>query len=263
VSFEQQRIWITGASSGIGEALARQLAAQGASLILSARRDQELTRVKNECRNPERHIAVSLDMKQPDQIVARVEEIESEFGPIDVLINCAGVSQRSTSEETTAEVEREIMEINYFGTINITKAVLKFMRKRGHGQVVTVSSVSGKIGSPGRTSYCASKHAILGYMDALRAEVKKHGIDIAVIMPGYVQSNLAINARLGDGSQFGATDRLIANGMNVEQFATRMIKAIKQKRKETVIAKGISLAGYYLHRLSPNLYHKLLPNFTG
>ena len=164
-------IWLTGASSGIGEALAYALASRGALLALSARRKGELEIVQSKCVNSNEHLVLPLDMLQPDSFAAAVESVHSRFGRIDVLIHCAGISQRGTAVDTELKVDRHLIELNYLGPVALTKQVLPSMLNRGDGQIVVISSLLGKFAMPKRAAYSASKHALHGFFDALRAEV--------------------------------------------------------------------------------------------
>lgn len=262
MTFEGKTIWITGASSGIGETLAKRLATLGAKLILSARNKSQLERVLAECDHPQRHMLQVLDLTQSNDFPSIVTHIEENFSSIDMLINNGGVSQRGSAMSTEQKVERLIMEVNYFGTIALTKAVLTSMKIRNQGRILTIGSVNGKIGSPHRATYSASKHAIMGFMDSLRIELSTTNIHIATVLPGFVQTNIASNALTSTGQPFDKTDEVIRNGMELEIFTDRLIKAIKQKKQETVVAKGISLIGYWAHKISPNLYHHLVPRFS-
>src|SRR6266850_1021844 len=198
-------IWLTGASSGIGEAVAYELAKKGSKLILSARRKDELERVKGNCfPKSQAHIRIlPLDLAEPSTLPILVEAAIQVFGHVDVLINNAGIGQRSLAKETVLEVDRKIMEVDYFGTVSLTKLLLPHFLKRKSGHFVTVSSVMGKIGTPHRSGYAAAKHALHGFFDSLRAEVWKENKNILVtlICPGWVKTQVTINALTGDGSK--------------------------------------------------------------
>ncbi|MFI5164805.1 MAG: SDR family NAD(P)-dependent oxidoreductase, partial [Bacteroidia bacterium] len=174
--FEGKVVWITGASSGLGEALAIEFAKQKAKLILSARRQSELERVKKDCVKfiPESNVFIlPLDVTELSHANSQVEKVIQKFGRIDILVNNAGVAQRSFAGDTPIDVERKIMEINYFGATILTKEVLQRMRKQQNGNIIALSSVMGKMGFPGRSSYSAAKHALHGYFESLRIEEKK------------------------------------------------------------------------------------------
>jgi len=252
--FQGKVVWITGASSGIGEELAYQLSRQGAKLILSARRAGELERVKCGCDTGNVHSALPLDLTNIDAIPGVVEKAKRLYGRIDILINNGGVSQRGLSIETPLEVERALFEVDYFGTTAITKALLPHFIDQGCGHLVNIASVAGKVAPPFRTSYAGAKHAMLGYMDALRCEVDQYGIAVTNICPGFVKTNVSKNAMDANGVPFAKNDEDIANGMAVETCVALMVKAIAAKRKEVIIAEGLALYAYHLRRLLPNTF---------
>ncbi|MFN3586221.1 MAG: SDR family NAD(P)-dependent oxidoreductase, partial [Moraxellaceae bacterium] len=181
--YQDKVVWITGASSGIGEALAREFAAAGARLVLSARRETELERVRASCARPEAHIVLPLDMTESAVLPVHVNTVLERCGHIDVLVNNAGISQRSLVKDTTLDVDRRIMEVDFFGPVALMKAVLPHMLARRSGQLVAVSSVVGLVATPWRSAYAAAKHAIVGFCDALRAEVHDDGVQVAVLFP--------------------------------------------------------------------------------
>ena len=171
MKFKDQVVWITGASSGIGEATARAFATEGARLVLSSRRAAELERVRAGCARPNDHVIAPFDLTRSDSFPGVVNDIVQRCGPIDILINNGGLSQRALALDATPEVERTLMEVDYFAPVALTKAVLPAMRARRNGHVVVISSVMGYVGTPGRSTYAAAKHALHGYFDSLRAEV--------------------------------------------------------------------------------------------
>ncbi|MBK8169211.1 MAG: SDR family oxidoreductase [Sandaracinaceae bacterium] len=252
-----ETIWITGATSGIGEALAYELSEKGARLILSARRSDSLEHVRSRCAHPERHRVLPLDLSQPDTLIAAAREALA-WGPIDVLVNNGGVSQRSLAKDTALVVDRTLMETNFFGTVALTKAVLPSMIARKRGQIVVVSSLVGKFGTPLRSSYAASKHALHGFFDALRAELNDEGITVTIICPGFIKTNVSINALTGDGTAQGKVDRSLKNGgMSAEECAKRMVLAIQRSASEVIIA-GREGLGVYLKRYAPAVFEKAI-----
>lgn len=251
-------VWITGASSGIGEALALALSRKGARLVLSARRAEQLERVRERCQQPQRHTVVTLDMSDGATLEAALTAVKR-LGTVDVLVNNAGISQRSMARETGIDVVRNLMEVNFFAQVVLTQGVLPGMVAQRRGIIANLASVAGKIGNPRRSGYCASKHALVGYMDALRAELKDTGVTVCTVCPGFVQTNISVNALTADGSQHKHMESDIAGGIPVGQFADRMIAAIEAERAETVITGGGKVAvGYWAHRLSPNFYHWMI-----
>ncbi|MEX2310583.1 MAG: SDR family oxidoreductase [Pirellulales bacterium] len=249
--------WVTGASSGIGAALANALAAKGAAVVLSARREELLRQVQAGCAQPERHLVLPLDMLRSESFEPAVQAVLNRFGRVDVLIHCAGISQRGRAVETQLSVDRHIMELNYFGPVALTKHVLPSMLARGAGQIVVVSSLLGKFGAPERSAYCASKHALHGFFDALRAEVHARGILITVVCPGFVCTNASVNALTGDGTPHGRMDRDLRRGLTAEECAGRIVAAIERGRREAYIGRKERL-GVYFSRFAPGLFSRFI-----
>ena len=226
--YKDKVVWITGASSGIGEHLAYALAEQGARLALSSRNEKELQRVANNCRGQADLLLLPLDVADFERIGPVSRQLMDHFGRIDVLINNAGISQRAPVVETTLDVDRKIMDVNFIGTVAVTKSVLPDMLRQGSGQIVAISSVMGKIGTPWRSAYAASKHALHGFFDSLRAEVENEGVKITIICPGYVKTNVTINALKGDGSQNKVMAETTSKGLHPAHFAQRALRVIAQ-----------------------------------
>lgn len=252
-------VWITGASDGIGKELAIQMAKEGAKIILTARNEEKLTEVKNSLAGEE-HWVFPMDLMKTNEIPQAVNEILSLTGKVDILINNAGISQRSLAEETSLEVDRKIMELDHFAVVTLTKSLLPQFIKQKSGHIVTISSVAGKFGVPMRTAYSAAKHAVIGFMDALRGEIHKYNINVLVVTPGSVKTNISVNALEGDGKKHNKVDPLIENGMPVEECAKRIIKGIKKNKPELLIAQGKTKLGVYLRRFWPNLLFKMIRN---
>ncbi|MDC1030343.1 SDR family NAD(P)-dependent oxidoreductase, partial [Flavobacteriaceae bacterium] len=186
-------IWITGASSGIGEELAKQYAKRGSKLILSARRKAELERVRNSCLNSNNIKIVPLDLTDFSDLPNKVEEAKQCFGTIDLLVNNGGVSQRSLIMDTNFDVYKQLVDINYLGTVALSKALLPHFIERQQGHFAVVTSVMGKYGSPFRSGYAGAKHALHGFFDVLRMEHQKDNISVSLLCPGFVQTNVTIN----------------------------------------------------------------------
>lgn len=247
-------IWITGASSGIGEALAYELAKQEARLVLSARNESELKRVAAATGLGERDVFVlPLDLEQPDAMQGKAAQVLNHFGRIDILINNGGLSQRSLAKDTAWQVDQKLLMVNTIGTIALTKAVLPYFLRQKQGHFVTVTSLVGKFGSPMRSGYSAAKHALHGFFDSLRAEVEKDGVEVTLVCPGFVQTNVSINAVTGNGTAQNKMDDATAKGITAEYCAQQMIKAIKAKKREVIIAKGEKI-GVYLKRFLPGVF---------
>jgi len=250
MSLSNKVVWITGASSGIGEAMALQAAAEGANVILTARREKELQRVKGACKDPSQVAVLPLDLTAFDAEKA-AEQAAAFFGPVDVLVNNAGISQRSTVLETEMEVYRRIMELDFFACVALTKAVLPTMVARGGGQVVTVSSVVGYVGTPLRSGYAAAKHALHGFFDAARAELWKSGVQFTLVCPGFIKTNVSLNAITGDGGTHGLMDTGQATGMSAKDCAEKIWAAAAAGKEEAIIGK--ERAFVLLKRLFPSV----------
>lgn len=255
--YREKVIWITGASSGIGEGLAYEFARQGARLVLSARRADVLETVRQKCANADQHFVLPMDMTDTDSLAGRVEAVLTQCGRIDVLINNAGVSQRSLVKDTDLSVDRRIMEVDFFGPVALTKAVLPHMLARGSGQLVVVSSVVGLVATPYRSAYAAAKHAIAGFYDALRAEVHDSGLRVSVIYPGFVRSNVSLSALTGSGDAHGQLDGKQATAMSADDFARQAVSALAREENRIIIA-GKEKVAVWLGRLSPDLLARVI-----
>lgn len=258
--YQDKVVWITGASSGIGEALAHEFARQGAVLVLTARRVDVLENVRQKCARPERHTVLALDMTDSAALAPAVAQVIAKHGRIDVLINNAGISQRSLVKDTGIDVDRRIMEVDFFGPVALTKAVLPQMLKQGSGQLVAVSSVVGLVATPYRSAYAAAKHAILGFYDALRAEVHAAGIGVSVIFPGFVRTNVSLSALTADGSVHNQVDPAQETAMPAAVFARKAVAALERGEGRILIAGARERFGVLVGRLSPALLARLIRN---
>ncbi len=250
-------IWISGASSGIGEALALDMASRGALLVLSARRQDVLENVRARCANPEKHIVLPLDIRQPAQFPAAVEAVNERFGKLDIQIHCAGISQRATAVETDLKVDRHLIELNYLGPVALAKQVLPQMLARGDGQIVVISSLLGKFAIPLRSAYAGSKHALHGFFDALRAEIEPQGVSVTIVCPGFIRTNASFNALEGDGTAHNKMDPEIDRGLAPEVCARRIVRAIENRRSEVYIG-GKEVLGVYFSRFAPRLFRRFI-----
>ena len=253
--FKDTVSWISGASSGIGEALACALAGEGAIPVLSARREEELERVRARCLElgaPDA-LVLPLDVTDEAAMPPAVATVLERFGRIDTLINNAGISQRSLCVDTDMAVYRRLFEVDVIGQIALTKAVLPVMLTQESGHIAVMASVAGKVGAPYRTGYCAAKHAVMGFFDALRAEVAKRGVRVTTITPGYIRTAIAIHALLGDGRERGSTDREIANGMDVDRCAGVILEGFRKGKPEIAVGEGFEMHALWLKRLFPRL----------
>jgi dehydrogenase/reductase SDR family member 7B len=231
--------WITGASSGIGQALAKAFVADGAYAILSGRNMSELERVKDECAEPERCHILPFDTMDFAILPDRVSSAIAWRGGIDILVNNAGISQRSLAVDTDFSVYDRIIGVDLLAPIALTQLVLPHMIGRGSGQLIMISSVAGKAGVPMRTAYCAAKHGLIGYSDALRTEVAGQGVKVLVVAPGSVRTNVSRNALSADGSTRGASDAAIDNGIDPDEVAKLIWEAVASGKREIVIAEGM------------------------
>jgi len=250
-------VWITGASSGIGEAITYALDNKNCKLIISSRDVATLNKVRDNCIHKNNIRVLPMDLSEFDKMDQVVNEAYTFFDKIDILINNAGVSQRSLIVYTEFDVYKKLMDINYLGTLALTKALLPHFIKNKKGHFVTVTSIMGKFGSPYRSGYCGAKHALHGFFDVLRMEHEKDGIDVTLICPGFVQTNVAKNALTADGSKQVKDDDATQNGLPVSIFSRKMIRAIEHKKFEAYIGRG-ELKGIYMKRFFPKLLHKLV-----
>jgi short-subunit dehydrogenase len=262
MSFKGKAVWITGASSGIGEALAHEFSRNGARLIISSRRKEELERVKAACQalGAAAVEILPLDLAQVNTLPLTADAAIQIYGYIDILINNGGVSQRSLAKDTALEVDRRIFEINYFGTITLTKQLVPHFIARGTGHFVTVTSVTGKIGTPYRSSYAGSKHALHGFFDSLRAELWKENPNILVtlVTPGWTNTNLSLTALMGDGSAQGKKDETHEHGLTPTFVATEILQAIQSKKRELLVAGWKETMAIYVNRFLPGLFAKIV-----
>ncbi len=254
MKFNNKVIWITGASSGIGKGLAIELSKYNCKLILSSRRAETLETVKNSCHNPENIAILPFDLADHEYLKPVVQKAIQLFGRVDILINNGGISQRSLVIDTDISVDKKLMEVDYLGTVALSKALLPHFVETQSGHFVTVSSLMGKFSSPYRSGYCGAKHALHGFFDALRLEHDKDNIKVTMICPGFVNTDVAKNALTGDGSKQQTQDTATENGLSVEQFSKRMLKAIEKEKFEAYIGKK-EVLGVYLKRFFPKFLH--------
>ncbi|GIL15060.1 MAG: oxidoreductase [Chloroflexota bacterium] len=258
-NFQDRVVWLTGASSGIGEGAAYALAQQGAKLILSARRVEELERVKRNCAGASSRLAIlPLDVADLPAAPEKAKQARALFGRIDILINNAGVGFRGYVKDTEIAVQQRVMQVNYFGSIALTKATLPYMIEQQSGQIVVISSLAGKLPIPGYSAYCASKHALHGFFDSLRAEVYQYGIKVTIICPGFVQTRISENALLPDGSvRGGARTKGHRSAMTIEASAKHILYAIRAEKQEYAYG-GIEKFAVPIREFFPWLYARAL-----
>jgi len=248
-------VWITGASSGIGEALVYEYFKAGNKLIISARNRDELFRVKGNCQNSFNVHVLPFNLTETVTLQNKAEDAIKIFGKIDLLINSGGVSQRGLALETELKTEQQIMDTNFWGTVVLSKAVLPLMIQNGGGQIVVISSLVGKFGTKLRSVYSASKHALHGYFDSLRSEVYDKNIDITIVCPGFIKTNVSVNALTASGKNQGTMDDAQANGMSAKDCAAEIVKAVAAKKEEVYIG-GKETKAVLLKRFFPKIFSK-------
>ncbi len=255
MSFKDKSVWIIGASSGIGKAMAIDLAKAQAKIVLSSRNIEELKKVQDEClKFTDFCMCLKLDLEFNGDYSKEVLEVLSNYNRIDYLLLVGGVSQRSYAFETPGIIDRKLMEVNYFGNVNVTKAVLPTMIKQKSGHIVVVSSIAGKFGWPLRSSYSASKHALHGFFESLRAEQTLNNITVTMAVPGRVLTNISQNALLKDGSKHGKLDGGQEKGISAESCSKQIMAAIKNKRKEVLIG-GKEIYMVWIRKFLPFLFY--------
>ena len=249
-------VWITGASSGIGEEFVKQLSKQGVSgIILTARNKEKLdllaSTISIDC------LVLTTDLSVPFDTQSLVQKAIDKFGRIDILINNAGVSQRATALETNLEIDRKIMELNYFSVIHLSKEVMKVMLPLGGCMLVTMSSLSGLFGFSLRSAYSASKHALHGFFESVHAEYAKQGIHTLLVCPGRVNTPISLNALKGDGAAHGKIDEGQKNGVPVDVCVSKIIRAMKAEKHRLVIAQKERIL-LFIHKFIPTLFYKIV-----
>jgi len=261
-SFWQDKVvWITGASSGIGEQLAIEASHRGAKLVLSARRVMELERVRNECCLPaDRSLILPLDLEDYKSLAKAPAAVIERFGQVDILINNGGISQRSLVHETDIATYEKLMNVDFFGNIAISRAILPLMQARKFGRIVAISSVAGLIGVPLRSGYCAAKFALRGFYEALRAENAKHGICVTLVYPGFVKTQVSNNAVTGDGTKQGKMDEVIAAGIDPTYCAQKILSAVERGRIELTIAGSRERFAIFMHKHFPVAFSRSIGN---
>jgi short-subunit dehydrogenase len=258
MDFKDKIIWITGASSGIGEALACAFANEGAKLILSARRMEELERVKKKCNlGDDRCMILPLDLSETSEIDSLTKKVLEKFSRIDVLVNNGGISQRSLAKDSPLEIDRKIMEVNFFGQVAITKSVLPTMLKQKSGHIVVISSISGKFGFWLRTAYASSKHALHGFFESLRLETENEGIKILIAVPGKIKTDISLHAIKADGSAHNVMDKSQEEGMSADECAAIILGAMKNNKEEILIG-GREIKAVWIKRHFPKWFGRII-----
>jgi len=255
-SYHNKVVWITGASSGIGEALAKEFAQKGACLVLSARNVERLQALQASLPNAQQHVVCPLDLSDLSGIQETVAQVLAQTGRVDILVNNGGISQRSLVGETPLEVDRKIMEVNFFGAVGLTKALLPSLREV-KGQIVVISSISGKFGFFLRSAYAASKHALHGFFESLALVEKANGINVTMVCPGKIKTPISLSALNAQGERHNAMDQNQETGMPAEECARRIVRAASKNRPEVFIGKKEIIA-VYLKRYVPWLFRRII-----
>lgn len=251
--FKDKIAWITGASSGIGEAIAFALTEQGATVVASSSSKEKLEASKAKAPRPELFHIIPLDLGKADTIEPIAKQVLEQFGRIDILINNAGVSQRSLVLDTPIANDRKVMEIDYFGTIILTKAILPQMVRQGGGYILCTSSIVGVFGFPLRSAYSAAKHALHGFFESLRIEYYKQNIKVSIIIGGRINTAISMNAITGDGSAYGKLDDGQKNGISPEKAAQQTLRGMRRYKHEIRVG-GKELFMVTLKRRFPRLH---------
>ncbi len=250
-------IWITGASSGIGLALAQAYAHRGASVVLSARSADKLEEIRQSLTNPENHLVLPLDLMDSSNFAEKVAQVVAHYGKIDILINNGGVSQRGEAHATPLEIDRQIMEVNYFGAVALTKAVLPVMQKQQSGHIVAISSIAGKFGFYWRSAYSAAKHALQGFFESVLLEEAKNNIYVTLVFPGKINTPISMSAINEKGEAHGEMDHNQETGMSAELCAQKIIHAIDKKKREVLIGNK-EIWAVYIKRFCPWLFWRII-----
>lgn len=253
-------IWITGASSGIGEALAKAAVKEGAKVVISARREDKLVKLKESIES-EDILVLPMDIADFDSLQAKYENVIYKFGRVDILVNNAGISQRSLFAETDFSVMQKVMNVNYMGTAALTRIVVPGMIEQKSGYILALSSIAGKFSTPLRTIYSSAKMALQGLFDGLRAELYKHNVKVALVVPGFVKTEISLNAVEASGEKHGKMDPNQASGISAEAAAKTIINGIKKEKREIFMGLvpktriALFLAKYY-----PGVFAKIMRN---
>ncbi|CAH1793498.1 unnamed protein product [Owenia fusiformis] len=267
MSLQDKVVLITGASSGLGRACAHAFYAAGCKVILSARNVDALDKVKQDIMNStEAGKAIQkytpkvlkLDLSDIAHIPKFARQALNFYDRVDILVNNAGISYRGEAQSTTTDVDLQLLTVNYLGQVALTKALLPSMRQQGEGSIVAVSSVQGRIAIPYRSAYAASKHATQAFFDSLRAEVASKNINVLVVSPGYIKTNLSLNAVTADGTSYGAMDATTANGMEPEYVAKRIIDGTSRGLEEITLCPMMHKLAIILRAILPTVYFSIM-----
>ncbi|MGV3630755.1 MAG: SDR family oxidoreductase [Bacteroidota bacterium] len=256
-TFNDKICWVTGASSGIGQAICQALASRGATLILSARNTEALEKLKQQLPHSEKHMVLPLDLEHSGNFPGLAQQVVHAYGRLDFLFNNGGLSQRAEASKTPLEVDRRIMEINYFGNIALSKAVLPVFQQQKSGHIVVISSIAGKFGFFLRSAYSASKHALHGFYESLALEEEKNNIHVTIACPGKINTPISTNALNESGEKHGVMDHNQETGMPVEQCAALLLNAVSRRKREVLIGNR-EIKAVTLKRFLPGIFWKVI-----
>lgn len=256
--FQHKTVVITGASSGIGKALAEGIASQGTQLILAARNLEALAQTKANCEAKGANCDIQyLDISSQEAISAFVSKVSSSYPQVHLLINNAGISQRSQAEETPVEVDRKIMEVNFFGQVALTKGLWPLLLAAPKANIVLISSVVGTFGFPQRSAYSASKHALEGFFESWMLENKHEHIHFTTVSPGRIKTNISYSALKSDGTPHSVMDEGQAKGISAEDCARKIIAGVLKNKRKVYVAKG-EMVLIILRKVIPFMYFRLV-----
>jgi dehydrogenase/reductase SDR family member 7B len=256
--FKDKTVWITGGSSGIGEAIAKRMANSGAKLIISSHEPLELERVKAEIGKVKHPVhLVDFNLGDSEEVAKVTEKVLEEFKKVDFFFSNGGVSQRTSAIDTPIDFDRKIMEINYFSGVIISKKLLPSMIKNGGGHIIATSSISGKFGFPLRSAYGASKHALHGFYESVWTELWDKNIRTTLVCPGRVKTNISLHALGKDGKPHGKMDAGQAGGISSEECARQIMKAVRKNKREVLVG-GKELIMARLKQYFPGIFYKLV-----
>jgi short-subunit dehydrogenase len=258
MNYRGKTVWITGASSGIGAELSRLFAQEGARVLISSHEAEELAGVAKELEPlPGEIHQVVFNLGIPEEVKATAEQVLKDYERVDVLMNNGGISTRAEAIDTSLEMDRRVMEIDYFSGVILAKALLPKMIENGYGHIGVTSSISGKFGWPQRSAYAAAKHALFGFYKSLWAETNQKGIRVSIFSPGRVRTNISYHALLKDGKEHGKMDPGLDKGIAPATCARLMIRAMKRNRKDVLIGRT-ELIMVWIHKYSKFLYYWLI-----
>jgi short-subunit dehydrogenase len=255
--FNNRVVWITGASSGIGEALVYAFTSMGSRVVASSNNIEELKRVADNCSSMKGSLSLMpFDLADTEKVQDTAAQVIKQEGKIDILLNIGGVSQRALIKETPLWLDRKIMDINYFGTIALTKAVLPYMIAAGSGQIVATSSISGRFGFPLRSAYSASKQALHGFFETLLLEHKNDNIKVSILIPGRVKTSISFNALTANGMEHGRMDEGQSRGITPEKAAKQIIRGLRHNRREILVGSS-ELLMLKIRKYFPALFFRM------